>query len=152
MKLILIFPLLILIISDLISRKVYLWNLVLFGVLQVIFTKQYGPSLAFHNILFNTIISIIMSLLVWLYMKFRFKYKKEIIGWGDILFIWCMTPVFFPRNFLLFLISSFMFTLIIWFVVNLFKRTSDIPLISGVGIWYLVVIFNPFHFMNYFLI
>ena len=139
MELLLIFPLLLMIVQDFRCRNVFLWQLLLFGVMQgggSIY--KYGLTLTTWNVLINVAILAIISLTVAVYAFLRFRGKQKIIGLGDVFFILFLTPSFYYLHFLYFLIVSFSLTLIGWliYIALVRDKTDKIPLISGVGICY----------------
>lgn len=124
------------VISDYRSRTVVLWQLILFGAMVLIFSIiDKGQYATFLNLSANTIISVIIGLSVYIYFWLKYKSVQSIIGKGDILFILFMTPLFPPRMFIGFMLSSFLVTLLLWGVHSfVVKRNDNIPLISGVGL------------------
>lgn len=149
MELLIVCPLLLLIIQDLRYRYVYLWSLALFGIIQFVACYYiYGLFILSYNILFNMILLCFIGLILCFYLLFRFKGRLKGIGSGDLLFIPLLTPYFDVRSFLVFLIISFSFTLVGWLIYCCcFKKSEElnkIPLVSGVGSGYLLVLFFNF--------
>nr|WP_320059417.1 hypothetical protein [uncultured Bacteroides sp.] len=144
MELFILLPLLVLIIWDFRHRYVLLWHLLFFGGIQIgLSIYKFGLSFTGWNMLINTAILLLIGGVLKVYMHFRFK-KKEAIGWGDVIFIFLLSPYFTYRAFLYFLIISFSLTLITWFIYT-YNRSKDvgndkIPLISGVGLCYFVLL------------
>ncbi|MGV8094893.1 MAG: hypothetical protein AB2L24_23825 [Mangrovibacterium sp.] len=140
MELLLLIPLIPLIVSDWKNRHVLIWNILLFAVMQIIIClNNNGFARTSYNMLLNTLTGIIIALMTGVYFKLRGKLQKELIGWGDILFILCLTPAFSVRSFLIFMILSFVSTLIIWLMLKLWRKISgSIPLVSGMGLCYAV--------------
>ena len=138
----LLIPLILMIISDYRFRNVRLWHLLLFGTMQLsICFYEKGFEITGQNILINILIFLIISGFIALYAWFRFRTKKELIGWGDILFILCLTPAFSYRQFLFFMIISLSVILAVWLLWLYFKQRVDkIPLVSGLGVCYSVLL------------
>lgn len=138
MKLVLLIPLSLMVISDFRSREVSLWHLLLFGCMQIVFAiAGYGLAETGKNILCNTLICLAACLFCFVWFRFRGKRVKEMTGPGDLIFIWFLTPVFTYCEFPVFIMVSFTVTLTAWAIVYLTaKATRGIPLISGMGICY----------------
>lgn len=131
-----------LVISDLKSRYVYIWQLAVFLVVQLVYCFfTFGKEIMVQNAFVNSIFLLILSLCVSIYILFRFRQKKGLIGWGDILFILCLTPYFNLYRFLLFMIISMVVSLGGWGIFYLVgQRSKEIPLISTLGICYSILL------------
>lgn len=143
MELLLLPSLIFMIYGDFRYRKILLWHVLLFGAIQIgVCIYKYGIVNTGWNTVINTAILLIIGLVVGIYSALRFKGKKRPIGMGDILFILFLTPYFEYRVFLNFLITSFSLTLIGWIIWRYFmkKPSENIPLVSGVGICYSLLI------------
>lgn len=142
MVILVIVTLVLLIISDFKSRYVYLWQIGLFLITQLIYCFfTLGKEILFLNILVNNIILLIISLSVGIYVILRFHNKKDLIGWGDIFFIICLTPYFSPNRFLLFMIVSLALSLSYWSISYFFcQQSREIPLISTLGVCYSILL------------
>lgn len=142
MVILLIITLVFLIISDFKSHYVYIWQIILFGITQFIYcflTLEKGVLV--QNILLNNMFLLVLFLSVGIYVFFRFREKKDLIGWGDILFIVCLVPYFSFNRFLYFMIISLVFSLGYWAISYLFgQRSREIPLISTLGICYSILL------------
>lgn len=136
MQLIILIPLVSMIVSDYRKRSVVLWQLLLFGMLVLtVSLVNYGLQPTSLNIATNMILSLLIGLSVYFYFLLKYKSVPPVIGKGDILFILFLTPFFTPRKFLIFMLVSFVATLLIWCICAVLrKRHVNIPLISGVGI------------------
>lgn len=146
MEWILLFPLIPMICQDFKCRSVALWQLLLFGIMQIsVCLFKYGVIQTGFNTLANLIILVIIGVSVMIYAHFRFKRKETIIGCGDIIFMLLLTPYFLYPHILHFLIVSLLIALICWWVGNYIrkKRMSNIPLVSYLGICFaIVVVYN----------
>ena len=144
MKLLLLIPLIFMIISDYRFRNIRLWHLLVFGILQLsVCIYENGIRMTGQNILMNTAILVIIGGVVMIYSRLRFEGKKELIGWGDILFILCLVPAFSYRHFLGFMIISLSLILLVWlFRAFLKHRVEKIPLVSGLGVCYSVLLIH----------
>lgn len=138
MVIFLIISLLFLIISDFRSRHIYIWQLILFAVLQAVYcVLMHGRVIAIGNLLINGVTLLLLSFCIGIYLILRFRGKQKVIGWGDILFIFALTPYFSVVDFLYFLIIALILTLAGWGIFYLGGfRSRDIPLVSTLGICY----------------
>lgn len=136
MKLFILIPLLLMIVSDYKIRKVVLWQLILFGLIVAgVSLAENGLRNACMNLTVNMLLSLFIGLCVYIYFLLRYKSVQSVIGKGDILFILFLTPFFSSRSFLIFMLISFVATLGMWGIVHLIRRKNDpIPLISGLGV------------------
>ena len=145
MEILLLIPLILMVISDYRFRNIRLWHLMIFGVMQLsVCLYEIGFKEVGQNILINVLIFLIISGFIALYAWFRFRNKKEVIGWGDIIFILCLTPAFSYSHFLGFMIISLSAILVVWFLWSYFRQRVDkIPLVSGLGVCYsILLIYN----------
>lgn len=125
------------------DRRVWLWQLSVFGILQfAISFREYGMLQTVCHTLFNIAILLVISIVVFLYAYFRFRLKKALIGGGDIIFIVLLAPYFPYPFFVYFMLISFLCALAGWGVRMCLHRdvSATIPLISYLGVCYMVVI------------
>jgi|AGTN01.3.fsa_nt_gi Type IV leader peptidase family. len=135
MKLVILIPLVMMILSDYRTRTVVLWQLLLFGAtIMIISLAENGLKSTCMNLTINMLFSVFTGLGVYLYFLLKYKSVQSVIGKGDILFILFLTPFFAPREFLIFMLVSFVATLFMWIIAASIRRDNNIPLISGVGI------------------
>jgi hypothetical protein len=138
-SIVLLLPLTGLIREDFRRRSISLWLLLLFGMLQVVVSvSRNGIRSAGANLLLNLLTMCVVGITVALYVYLRFREKKAVIGWGDILFIAFLTPCFELRTFVWFLIFSLTLTLVGWLLFSLTdkRKQREVPLVSSVGICY----------------
>ncbi|MDR0894162.1 MAG: hypothetical protein LBN06_02495 [Prevotellaceae bacterium] len=136
---VLLFPLAGMVYEDFKRRSIPVWLLLLFGALQVgVSVWREGIRMVGVHLLSNLLMMCIIGTTVALYCYLRFRGKRRVIGWGDILFIAFLTPCLELRTFLLFLIVSLTFTLVGWmlFLLTDKREQREIPLVSGIGICY----------------
>ncbi len=142
MKLVILIPLALMIISDYKSRTVVLWQLLLFGVIVLITSLVENEVIPTSiNLAINISVSLLIGASVYLYFLVRYKSAQMVIGKGDVLFILFLTPLFTPRLFLLFMLVSFIATLLMWFIATPVRRNNaHVPLISGIGLCLFVLL------------
>ncbi|MES2275330.1 MAG: hypothetical protein V4592_04860 [Bacteroidota bacterium] len=130
------------------SRTVY-W--ILFPALAILFMALYGirhQTLAGLGqlIIINFAFFALQLLAVSVWFSIRHKawvnITKGLLGWGDILFLGCLTCCFSPANFVLFYIGSLLIVLIIWLAGKqlLFKNKVHIPLAGLQSVILMVVL------------
>ena len=145
MEVLLILPLISLIGSDFRKRHIRLYTLLLFAVLlwSVAFYR-YGIYVVVFCVFTNSGILLLWwgGILVWNSVRHRRLRLslKGLIGTGDILFLFILTPVFTFRNFLFFLIGTGLLGLL-YHSLFLKSRPATIPLVSMMGIGYLFYVF-----------
>lgn len=146
MEWILLLPLTPMICQDFKCRNVALWQLLLFGAMQIaVCYFKYGAIQTGYNVAINLFIVVIIGVAVAVYAYLRFKQKQQLIGSGDIIFILLLAPYFGGSYFLYFLIVSFLLALIGWWIEACLrkKKAHNIPLVSYLGICYaIVVVYN----------
>lgn len=153
MELSVLFPLGIMIYTDLRRRYVRLECLILFGVLQL------GSSLWLSGWRFTVSCMIINLLFLFLWggaavlflrqkKKFACKGWQDCIGTGDILFLLLLTPVWCLRSFVIFLLAGAVVSLIcnrVYFSLHTGQQ-GTIPLVGTLGLCY--VFFVVTHFIQ----
>lgn len=91
----------------------------------------------------NIFFLIFMFTSMGLYIKLTKRRPKDCIGWGDILFIIALSPLFELRQFLIFLIVTFATTWLLSIVLSKFLQLKTIPLVSCMGVSLIICnIFN----------
>lgn len=142
MQLVILIPLVLMILSDYRHRTVVLWQLLLFGVIVLIISLvKNGAESTSMNIAINIFLSLLIGTCVYFYFLLKYKSAQSIMGKGDILFILFLTPFFTPRLFLVFMLVSFIATLLMWFIATPVRRNNaHVPLISGIGLCLFVLL------------
>ena len=131
--------LLAMIISDFRKRVVNAYILAVFALLGIysVWTNE-GVSLFKTRMLWNIAFLLYMFSVMVVYLWLTKRQISESIGIGDILFIFTLTPLFELREFIVFLTLAFAGTLIFHIILSKYYPTKTIPLISGVGISFIV--------------
>lgn len=113
------------IISDYYCRKISIYPLVGFGIFQF-----WIGSL--DDALYNMLLLTLLFGCVWCYLIVRYGkiFFDDYFGCGDALFLLFLTPCFSLSEFVWFLVLGFMF--------SLFYRSTTIPLVTTLGITYLI--------------
>lgn len=143
MKWILLPLLLWMIYMDFRYRRVWLWQLIVFGIIQfAISLTGNGLIHTSYYTLMNSAVLIVIGTAAALYATVRFRLKKPMIGSGDIIFIWLLTPSFTYPTFVYFILISFVCALAGWAVTRIIRKdaSATIPLISYMGICYMIVL------------
>lgn len=117
--------------QDFKDRKVFLWSIITLGAVSMLIGVVYYSEQFLYNFSLNLlIISLVLSFL-FLYGSIRFK-GKPFFGLGDILCLFCLTPIFNPQQLLLLIITSAITGIILFLlsrIVSVLKRDT-IPYVS----------------------
>lgn len=144
--------LLILAYQDFTKYSVSLLWLIILIVLQFIIGVY---TIGFESILLNVVINISITLFQLIILMLYFKIKKttrnesfinNVLGLGDIIYFIFLSVAFSPINYLFFLITSLILTLVIHLI--LMNRHEKIALIGYLSILYSLVIALGFNTQN----
>jgi hypothetical protein len=135
-------------IQDIKSRAVYwfLFPLLCLAFILIYYIEQRSFTDYWRLIAFNLFFLILQMVLVSAWFSVRRKkwiiITEQLLGWGDILFIVCLTFCFSPGNFIVFYIGSLILVLAIWLVGRklLFSNSPHIPL-AGLQALMLMLLF-----------
>lgn len=153
MEFLLLIPLIRLIRSDFKRRRVQIMDLLLFGALQLfIFWWGIGWGELVFRLKVNGWVFLFMVTGVVLYAFIRYgrggRILKRLGGIGDAWFCLMLAPAFTVRIYVYFLILTFLLTFCVWKIYRgISGRRVTIPLVSGVGLMYIV--FLMIHFYHY---
>lgn len=149
LKILLIVVLLFIIYQDFRFQAVS-WIFFLIGFVFNIFVAVKFNSIP--NLFFNVsfIALFILFQLSIIYFFSWFKYKKRInifesvFGFGDLLFLIMIIPLFSPLNFIVYFIASVMFSLLVYSILNLIGiyKKQRIPLAGLQSLFLLIVIIS----------
>tara|TARA_Y100001933_G_scaffold262577_2_gene320536 strand:- start:10233 stop:10715 length:483 start_codon:yes stop_codon:yes gene_type:complete len=95
----------------------------------------------------NVLIVSTMLLLVWLYTRqlMKQKFLNHAFGLGDVLFL-CAFAMGFPTvTFIILLVFSLLFSLIVCSVLKLFFELDTVPLAGLMGVFLIVTLLLSFH-------
>ena len=129
-------PAAIMALSDFRSRKIALWSLLLlFALCLPISIYIYGGSVVVNRIVLNILLLAYLGTGILLYLWVRHRRftnpLRRYLGTGDLLFMLALTPLFNPKEFLIFLLVSMVGGLAWWMVSS---RKDSIPLVGILGI------------------
>lgn len=130
------------VISDYRSRTVGIVPLCIFFItISFASAKETGLSCSLWNFASNLAVCLLLWGCLNTYFILRHKKLSDNLGAGDMVFIACMTPYFDMRNFMSFLVLSFILTLAVWTLTyKIRKNDTDIPLVTGLGVCLIIVI------------
>ncbi len=121
--------------QDLKSRAVHV---VLFPLIFIAFVAFRLMQIPFQELLIDTSLNIGLIALNLGLATIYFSLKRKqltvltsgLIGWGDVLFFCCLTPLFSFSEFCLFFPASLVFALVCWLVVSVFRKDqlNKVPL------------------------
>ena len=130
--------------------------------LPIIFTialvsQLYQGNLLWLNWLFSFVFLVFQLLVVYLYFalknkNFKIAFTDNFLGWGDILFLVAIVPLFDFKQYVIWYVFSLFFTLIFHLVFHqVFRRVLagksnkiTIPLVGWMGIFYTLVLLIQF--------
>ena len=135
-------PLAAMVISDLRSRRIGMVHLIIFGItLLSASLLEFGWRQVMVNALFNLLAVLFLSIFLYGYSRIRKMRLADMIGGGDLAFALAAMPYLEIREYVLFLISSCILTLAVWWMSGIKgKRSKDIPLVTGMGAYFGAVI------------
>ena len=138
LRLLSIFPLTVMMVSDARSRTVSSWWLSAFWlVLVVAGVVEDGWRVTLINIVCNLFVLLVIGVSLLAYSKMRKRPLMEMLGIGDVIFLAALTPVFGVE----FLIVSAIVALLSW---PLFRKMqpglTGIPLVTVFGTCFIIVI------------
>lgn len=133
-----------LIAEDFRSREVrLLWLIALCVItLSTSFVHE-GAVTVMSNVFFNVIFLLYLGIgaLIWVKIRFRRTGRRfsDYLGWGDIIFLLALTPLFGLREFLVFLLLAMTFSVVWWIITRYCKRLdTTIPLVGTSGVLFCV--------------
>lgn len=123
------------VISDLRSRRIGIVHLIIFGItLLTASLLEFGWCQVLVNISFNLLTVLLLWLFLYGYSRLRKMKLSDMIGGGDLAFALTVVPYPEIREYILFLISSCVLTLALWWMSGIKgKRSKEIPLVTGMG-------------------
>lgn len=128
-------PLATMVISDLRSRRIGILHLIIFGItLLVTSLWEFGWRQVIINASFNLLTVLLLWLSLYGYSSMRKRRLADMIGGGDLAFALAAMPYQEIREYILFLISTCVLTLAVWWMSGIKgKRSKEIPLVTGMG-------------------
>ena len=123
------------VISDLRSRRIGIVHLIIFGItLLTASILEFGWRQVMVNASFNLLTVLLLWLFLYGYSRLRKMKLSDMIGGGDLAFALTVVPYLEIREYILFLISSCVLTLSVWWMSGIKgKRSKEIPLVTGMG-------------------
>ena len=117
-------------------------HLIIFGItLLSASLLEFGWRQVMVNALFNLLAVLFLSIFLYGYSRIRKMRLADMIGGGDLAFALAAMPYLEIREYVLFLISSCILTLAVWWMSGIKgKRSKDIPLVTGMGAYFGAVI------------
>ena len=142
LRLLSIFPLTVMMVSDARNRTVSSWWLSAFGVTLVVAgVIDGGWRETLINIVCNLFVLLVIGVSLLAYSKMRKRPLMEMLGAGDVIFLAALTSAFGVEVYLRFLIVSSILALLSW---PLFRRMqpglTGIPLITVFGACFVIFI------------
>jgi len=142
LRLLSIFPLTVMMVSDARNRTVSSWWLSAFGLILVVaglIEKGWRETLI--NIVCNLFVLLVIGVSLLAYSKMRKRPLMEMLGAGDVIFLAALTSAFGVGEYLRFLIVSAIIALLSW---PLFRKVqpdlTGIPLVTVFGVFFIIFI------------
>lgn len=110
-------------------------HLIIFGItLLAASILEFGWRQVMVNASFNLLTVLLLWLFLYGYSRLRKMKLSDMIGGGDLAFALTVVPYLEIREYILFLISSCVLTLSVWWMSGIKgKRSKEIPLVTGMG-------------------
>lgn len=135
LSLVLYINLLFMIISDFRKRLINVYLLAIFAFLVVYSVyNQYGSYILISRLILNSFFLVYMFTCLGLYIRLTKRKILDCIGLGDILFIVVLVPLFELRQFVIFLIITFMVSWIVSRLLSRYLKFTTIPLVTCMGL------------------
>ena len=110
-------------------------HLIIFGItLLTASILEFGWYQVLVNISFNLLTVLLLWLFLYVYSRIQKMKLADMIGGGDFAFALVAMPFLELREYVLFLISSCVLTLAVWWMSGIKgKRSKYIPMVTGMG-------------------
>lgn len=110
-------------------------HLIIFGItLLTASILEFGWYQVLVNISFNLLTVLLLWLFLYVYSRIQKMKLADMIGGGDFAFALVAMPFLELREYVLFLISSCVLTLAVWWMSGITgERSRDVPLVTGMG-------------------
>lgn len=142
LSILLVIPLVVLMISDIRSRTVSSWWLLTFGILNAVFLVLLdGWRCVILRIAVNLLLLLLVGFSLWGYSKIRHKRLPELLGMGDVIFLYELSPVFGWSYYMKFIVVSSLAGILIWPLFRKYQALkTGVPMVSVMAFVYLVSI------------
>ena len=142
LSLLLLIPLVILTISDIRSRTVSSWWLLIFGILNLLILGNLDEwDSVLSRIVGNLLLLLIIGLTLWAYAKVRHKRLPEMLGLGDVLFLVVVSPAFGEAEYLKYIVASSLVGILLWPLFRLVQPLKiGVPMVSVLALGYIVAL------------
>jgi len=139
-KLILIKAFVLVFIQDYKERQVYWFLFPIIGILGgILFYQNTLPELFLVSIKINLLFLAAMTLIIYLYAKFKLKTKfLNTLGLGDLLLFLAISVSFSTLSFIVLFISALIFSLVLHLALNESQKTVTVPLAGYMSLFFLI--------------
>lgn len=144
LSIILLIPLSILTISDIRSRTVSSWWLLIFGILNLLILGILDDwESVLSRIVGNLLLLLVIGAALWIYAKARRKLLPELLGLGDVIFLISLSPAFEWAEYLRLIVASSLIGILVWpFIREKQPNKMGIPMVSVMAFVYVVALGN----------
>lgn len=129
--------------QDVKERRVYLWVLIASILINgIVYYQETAKQLFVLHVTLNIILVSLLSLILWVYTKFKMKVKlSEALGIGDVIFFLVFAVGFPLKTFLWLFVSSLVFSLILHILTKSIRKDETIPLAGFQALFLFVILF-----------
>lgn len=124
------------------TRSIHLWIFLALAVASSILfvITEFSWAIVAQNILFT--VTVITCLMLYISVKERrfVNIFKRHFGWGDLVFLIVITPLFSNRNFILFFITGIVFSACMHVLMSQLKRSGETVPLAGYLAIYLIAL------------
>ena len=142
LSLLLLIPLVILTISDIRSRTVSSWWLLIFGILNLLILGNLDDwESVLSRIVGNLQLLLVIGAALWIYAKARRKLLPELLGLGDVIFLISLSPAFEWAEYLKYIVASSLVGILLWPLFRLVQPLKiGVPMVSVLALGYIVAL------------
>lgn len=141
LPILLLFPLVILMISDIRSRTVSSWWLLAFGIPNIIFLwLLYGWKCVTGRVIGDLLLLLVIGTALLVYAKAKHMQLAELLGAGDVIFLMAISPAFGLADYIKYIVGSSLIGILIWPLIRKSQpHKTGVPMISVMALVYSVV-------------
>jgi hypothetical protein len=116
-----------------------------------IFYSFLNGGIYINEIIFSLFFLLVNILVLFVYVSLKLKKQtnifKHYFGWGDLLFLIAIIPLFSTQNYILFFISGMLLSMLFHLTLNRFQKHLNIPLAGYLSLYLSALLvfayFNP---------
>lgn len=119
-----------------------------FFLIIILSVKVNSLSNLFFNLSINALFILFQLSIIYFFSWFKYKKRrnifKSVFGFGDLLFLIMIIPLFSPLNFIVFFIASIVFSLLVYSIINWLRiyKKQRVPLAGLQSLFLSIVIIS----------